>query len=94
MDIAEQYYHWLWGDNQLRKDKPNYLINLEHGIIIQLDYVLAMFAEYEVFVNHISHINWLPGYDQDEETKENLITEAWNYLCFEERQLEEDNLER
>ena len=94
MDIADQYFHWLWGDNQLRPDKPNYLINLEHGIIIRFDYELAMFAGYDEFVNHISQINWLPGYNHDEESKEFLITEAWNYLCFEERQLEEDNLVR
>jgi len=37
MDIADQYFHWLWGDNQLRPDNPNYLINLEHGIIIRFD---------------------------------------------------------
>lgn len=92
MDIATKYYHWLWGDNQLRPDKPNYIINLEHQIVIQFDHELAMFADYEVFRNHVIKVHFLSGANYPEDQKEQLITDAYNYLAFEERQLEEDNL--
>lgn len=84
----EKYHHWLWGENNLRSDRPNYLINLEEGLSIRFDYGDSMFASYEDFYESIADVQFLSGHRPDDERIEELKREAWNYLCLEEDELD------
>lgn len=88
--LHEKYLHWLWGENQLRDDKPEYLINLEYGVSIRFDLVGAFGASFEDFYDSIADIQFLTGARPDKAILDALMIDAWNYLALEERQLEED----
>ncbi len=85
---CSNYYHWLWGNNNLRPDRPNYLINLEYGVSIQFAED-AQYADWEEFYASAADIQFLTGERPDQEQVEILMIEAWNFLCLEERLLEE-----
>ena len=67
MDLEKIYFHWLWGDNNIRNDRPNYLINLEYGVSIRFDYSKAMFIDYDTFYENIADIQFLSGKRPDKE---------------------------
>lgn len=90
MDISEKYFHWIWGENTLRDDNPEYLINLEIGISIQFDSELGMFATYEEFFNGIADIQFFYGNRPEQNKLDSILTDAWNYLALEERNLKGD----
>ena len=48
------YDHWLWGENNLGEDNPEYLINLEIGVSIRFNSSIAMYTDYEEFYNGIT----------------------------------------
>lgn len=82
------FYHWLWGDNNLRHDAPNYLINLEYGVSIKFQYD-AEFEDYEEFYGSVADVQFLTGERPDQDRVQKLMLDAWNYLCLEERLLDE-----
>ena len=91
MDIATRYYHWIWGQNLVREDGPSYLINLEIGVCIRYqDNEDSLHADFDTFFREIADIQFFYGERPDMEEVENILAEAWNYLCYEERILEED----
>lgn len=85
------FHHWLWGENHTRPDKPNYLVNLEHGVSIRFDYEKGMFADFEEFYAEIADVQFLSGNRPEKEEVKRLLVEAWNYLCEEERILDEED---
>lgn len=89
MNNHDKYFHWLWGENKLRDDEPEYLVNLEHGVSIRFDMGDAYDASYEDFYGSIADVQFLSGQRPDKEKLEEILTDAWNYLCLEERKLDE-----
>ena len=53
---TDNYDHWLWGENTLREDNPEYLINLEIGVSIRFNSSIAVYANYEEFYNGIADV--------------------------------------
>lgn len=90
MSKHNDYFHWIYGENRLRDDKPNYLINLEIGISIRFDDSLAYFSDYDTFYNSIADVQFFMNTRPGEERLEEILTEAWNFMVLEDRQLEED----
>ena len=90
MSIEQKYYHWIWGENKLRSDAPNYLINLEIGVSIKFDSDLSMFSDYETFYESLADVQFFYGKRPSKSEIENILTEAWNYLCLEEQKLKND----
>lgn len=93
MSLHETYFHWLWGENKLREDEPEYLVNLEYGVSIRFDMGDAYSASFEEFYESIADVQFLSGERPSDEKLEELLTDAWNYLCHEERKLEEMDFE-
>ena len=87
---TDNYDHWLWGENTLREDNPEYLINLEIGVSIRFNSSIAMYADYEEFYNGIADVQFLYGERPDEDEVNRILIEGWNYLALEERKLDED----
>ena len=85
----DTYFHWLWGENILRADEPNYLVNLEHSVSIRFDYAHSYFASYEDFFESIADVQFFTNERPDEDTLAILLTEAWNFLALSEQ--EEEN---
>lgn len=50
----------------------------------------ALFASFEVFFGNIAEVQWIDGEVPDKKTQEQIFIEAWNFLCLEERILEEE----
>ena len=85
-----KYDHQLWGENTLREDNPEYLINLEIGVSFRFNSSIAMYADYEEFYNGIANVQFLYGEKSGEDEVNRILTEDWNYLALEERKLDED----
>jgi len=87
--LEEKYFFWLWGENNIRSDHPNYLINLEIGVSIRFDYSQGFFSSYEEFYNSIADVQFIYGTRPDDPVElERILTDAWNYMAIEERLLE------
>lgn len=92
-ELGKKYFHWLWGENHLREDEPNYLINLEHSVSIRFDYADALGVSFEQFRNKIADVQFLSGRRPEPQRVEDILIEAWNYLCHEENLLDETNFD-
>ena len=90
MDLEKVYFHWFWGDNNIRQERPNYLANMDIGVCIKFDYGDGMFASYEDFFENIADVQFVHGDRPGEDEVERILTEAWNFLGIEERILEGD----
>lgn len=88
--LQDKFRSWVWGENNILPERPNYLINLEYAVSIRFDYELAMFASYEEFCDNIADVQFYTNRRPSEEEVERIIEEAWNFLAIEERILEED----
>lgn len=87
MSKYAEYYHWVLGENILLDDSPTYLINLEHGVSIRIDYKASYFATYEDFKEDIADLQFLTGQRPAEEALDAILTDAWNFLAlFEEKE--------
>ena len=58
-------------------------------VFIKYNVGLAMFADYDEFIEHIADVQWIDG-KPDKQTQEQILTEAWNFLCIEDEILEND----
>lgn len=58
-------------------------------VFIKYNVGLAMFADYDEFIEHIADVQWIDG-KPDKQTQERILTEAWNFLCIEDEILEND----
>ena len=50
------YDHWLWGENTLREDNPEYLINLEIGVSIRFNSSIAIMNTYLVISDRLVYL--------------------------------------
>lgn len=82
------YFHWIFGENILREDTPTYLINLEIGVSIRFTYKEAYFASCEDFFNIIADVQFFYGTRPKGVELDNILIEAWNFLCEFERKEE------
>jgi hypothetical protein len=94
MSHHTDYYHWVLGENILRDDRPTYLINLELGVSIRLDYAASYFASYEEFSADIADVQFITGERPTKERVEEIKKDAWNFLALFERKEEELAYER
>ena len=51
----DNYDHLFWGENTLREDNAEYLINLKIGMSIRFSSSTAMYADYEKFYKGIAY---------------------------------------
>lgn len=86
----EFYTHWIWGENNLGKERQTYLINLNIGVSIRFNYKEAAFASFEEFLSEIADIQFIYGKRPDDEGVQTIVTEAWDYMVLEEEQLDID----
>lgn len=86
----EVFLHWIWGENNVIKNRQTYLINLKIGVSIRFNYEEAAFASYEEFVDNVADIQFIYGSRPNKDDVDNILTEAWNFLCAEEIQLSMD----
>lgn len=90
MKQIEAHKHYWLGENKQCHPEHEIIIRLaDPRVFIKYRVDLAMFADYEEFIEHIAEVQWIDG-KPDKFTQEKILTEAWNFLCIEERILEED----
>lgn len=89
IENTDQYFHWVWGDNLINHPGKVFLINLEYGMSIRIDYGDAYFADFDAFKDELSDVQFLSGARPDDETVENLLINAWNFMSIQERLDEE-----
>lgn len=87
----ERYVSFFLAENRITHPEYEYIIHLaEPRCFIKYRVRLAMFAGYDEFYDSIAEVQWLDGQAPDADIREQLLTDAWNYLCIEERILDAD----
>ena len=90
MDLQEKYYHWFIGGNNFRNDKPQYIANMEIGIVIRFELGPSMNAEFEEFYESIADVQFVHGERPEGRELEEILIDAYNYMLIEDRLLEQD----
>lgn len=90
MSLQEKYYHWFIGDNNIRDDRPQYIANMEIGIVIRFDLGPSLNADYEEFYASIADVQFVHGERPSAAELEVILTDAWNYMLIEDRLSEQD----
>lgn len=97
MNKGKKYYHWIYGENIIREDTPTYLLNLEIGVSIRFSYEQGFFMDFDDFFKYVADVQFFYGDRPNEERVEEILIDAWNFLCHfeqeEENQQELRNLE-
>lgn len=87
----DEYTHFVWGENKLCFPDHEFIIKLDEPRVF-IKYRLTaefMYADYDTWLDSLADVQWIDG-RPDKSVQEEILTRAWNYLCLEERKLEED----
>lgn len=87
--IEAHKHYWLGENKQHHPDYDVIVRMIDPRVFIKFRVDLAMFAGYDEFYNSIADVQWIDG-KPDKRTQEQILTEAWNFLCIEDRILEDD----
>ena len=90
---TERFKHYIWGENRINHPEDEFIIKMSFPrLYIRYRLEDALFADFTQFYASIADVQWMDGKDSIPSLEEQraIFTEAWNYLCLEERQLEED----
>lgn len=89
----EPFRHYVWGENRIHHPEEEFIIKMSFPrLYIRYRLEDSMFADFDEFFASIAEVQWMDGKDGIPSKKEQqrIFTEAWNYLCLEERILEQD----
>ena len=90
MNKFEAHKHYWLGENKQCNPDHEVIVRLaDPRVFIKYRVELAMFSDYDDFYNSIAEVQWVDG-KPDAATQERILTEAWNFLCIEERIMEND----
>ena len=90
MKKIEAHKHYWWGENHQHYPEQNTIIKMnDPRLFIRYNVGDAMFADFEDFYSSIAEVQWIDFKPNEREQKQ-ILTEAWNFLCIEERILEDD----
>ena len=86
----EAHKHFFLGENKQWFPEEEFIVHMaEPRCFIRFSVELAMFSDYEEFVDQIAEIQWIDGKPEQHVIDETL-TNAWNFLAIEEQILEDD----
>lgn len=87
--IDAHKHYWLGENKQHHPEHETIIRMIDPRVFIKYEVGLALFADYDSFVSHIAEIQWIDG-KPDKKTQEQILQEAWNFLCIEDEILEND----
>lgn len=82
-------HYWLGENKQHHPEHETIIRMIDPRVFIKYEVRLALFADYDEFVNHIADIQWIDE-KPNKRIQEQILTEAWNFLCIEDEFLEND----
>lgn len=81
--------HFIWGDNNICHQGYEFIIKLnEPRVYIKFALEEALTATYSEFYDSIADVQWIDGEKPD--NWEEILIDAFNFLCIEERLLDQD----
>lgn len=85
------YKHFIWGENKVCHPNDEFIIKLDFPrCYIRYSMEESMFTGFDEFYSSIAEVQWIDGERPSKEEQEEILTDAWNYMCLEERILEGD----
>lgn len=88
--MNENHKHYWLGENKQCYPEHEIIIRIiDPRVFIKYRVELALFADYDTFVNNIAEIQWIDG-KPDKYEQNRILTEAWNFLVIEDEILEND----
>lgn len=89
--LSKKYFHWFAGGNNIRLDLPQYIANMDIGIVIRFqENEVSMFADFDEFYNGIADVQFVHGKRPSENEVQSILIDAYNYMIIEDRILEQD----
>lgn len=89
--LSKKYFHWFIGDNNIRADRPQYIANMDIGIVIRFEEnEVSLFADFDEFYNGIADVQFIYGNRPDKDRMQRILIDAYNYMIIEDRILEQD----
>lgn len=90
MKKFEAHKHFFLGENKQWFPEEEFIVHMaDPRCFIRFNNELAMFADFDAFVNNIANIQWIDGKPNQRDI-DRVLTDAWNFLAIEERILEND----
>lgn len=87
----EDFAGFFWAENNVAFPDFEYVIHLaEPRCMVKFRRDLSMFSTYEDFFESIAEVQWIDGKQHEPANLDEFYTNVWNYLCWEERILEDD----
>lgn len=87
----DKFKHYIIGENQICFPGVEYILKLDFPrVYIKYNLSDAYFADFNQFYNSFAEVQWLDGVAPDTETQKEIFINAYNFLCLDERLLEND----
>lgn len=91
MKKFESHKHFWLGENQQHFPGEETIFKLSFPrVFIRYRLGEAYFADFEDFYQSIAEVQWIDGEKPSAQEQKTILIDAWNFLCIEERLLEED----
>lgn len=89
--MNDQYKHFLIGENRLCHPGYEYILKLdEPRLYIKYKLKQGYFADYDEFFSSIAEVQWLDSPPPTPEEKEQILSDAWDFLALDEELLDSD----
>lgn len=86
---TDKFKHYVIGENKLCFPNHEYIIKLDFPrVYIKYKLNESYYANYDEFYNSIAEVQWLDG--QQPNNSKQILIDAYNFLCIDERLLEQD----
>lgn len=87
----DKYKHYIIGENRLCFPDYEYILKLDFPrVYIKYKLSDAYFADFDEFYQSFAEVQWLDGNAPSKQQQEQIFTDAYNFLCLDERLLEDD----
>lgn len=91
MNIPDKFKNFFWGENKLFFPDEEFVIKLSYPrVFVRYHVGESYFASFDEFWQSIAEIQYIDGERPPEKEHMNIMTDIWNYIALEERQLEDD----
>jgi len=90
MNIPDKFKNFFWGENKLFFPDEEFVIKLSYPRVFVRYNIADSMTDFNSFIHEIVEIQYLDGERPSEREQKEILTDIWNYIALEERQLEDD----
>lgn len=91
MNIPERFKHYFIGENKLFFPNEEFILKMdEPRVFVRYTLNEDYFSDFDEFFENVAEVQYIDGNRPGKQEQQKILTDIWNFLCLDERLLEND----